>query len=33
MEIDGELRVARSAFVHLKCVPRALAVIAARRAL
>ena len=29
MELDGELRVARSRIVHLQCLPRALAVIAA----
>lgn len=29
MEVDGELRVARSATVELRCVPRALSVIAA----
>jgi diacylglycerol kinase (ATP) len=29
MELDGELRVARSRVVHLQCLPRALSVIAA----
>ena len=29
MELDGELRVARSKVVHLQCLPRALSVIAA----
>ncbi|MFL5480555.1 MAG: diacylglycerol/lipid kinase family protein [Gemmatimonadaceae bacterium] len=29
MELDGELRVARSKVVHLRCLPRALSVIAA----
>lgn len=33
MEVDGELRIARSRTVELKCVPRALAVIAAPGAL
>jgi len=33
MEIDGELRVAQSAVVHLECMPRALSVIAAPGAL
>jgi hypothetical protein len=33
MEIDGELRVARSQTVDLRCVPRALAVLAAPGAL
>ena len=33
MEIDGELRVARAAVVQLTCLPRALSVIAAPRAL
>ena len=33
MEIDGELRAARSAVVHMECVPRALAVVAAKGAL
>ena len=33
MEIDGELRAARSATVELKCVPRALSVVAAPGAL
>ena len=33
MEVDGELRVARSKIVELRCVPRALSVIAAPGAL
>jgi diacylglycerol kinase (ATP) len=33
MEIDGELRIARSRMVELKCIPRALSVIAAPGAL
>jgi diacylglycerol kinase family enzyme len=33
MEIDGELRRARSKTVELKCIPRALAVVAAPGAL
>jgi diacylglycerol kinase (ATP) len=33
MEIDGELRIARSRIVELKCVPRALSVVAAPNAL
>jgi len=33
MEIDGELRIARSRVVKLKCVPRALSVVAAPNAL
>jgi diacylglycerol kinase (ATP) len=33
MEVDGELRIARSTTVELKCVPRALSVVAAPGAL
>jgi diacylglycerol kinase (ATP) len=33
MEVDGELRVARSKTVELRCVPRALSVVAAPGAL
>jgi hypothetical protein len=33
MEVDGELRVARSRTVELRCVPRALSVVAAPGAL
>ena len=33
MELDGELRVARSTTVHISCIPRALSVIAAPHAI